>query len=80
MMKEQVLPKQEKKPDVRVHYCKAQKDSGLPIMVTELGHPEYQTDLIELHNVNIRVQFMNSNSKEKSRGATSILEIWKNED
>ncbi len=73
------LPKIERPPDVRLHYCKAQKSSGLPIMVTELGHEEYQTDLIELENVNVRVQFMNGNSKEKGRGATSILEIWKNE-
>lgn len=73
------LPKKEREPDIRLHYCKAKKDSGLPIMVTELGKQEYQTDLVELENVNVRVQFMNSNSKEKSRGATSILEIWKNE-
>jgi hypothetical protein len=70
--------KQERKPDVRIHYCKAQKSSGKPIMVTELGHAEYQTDCIELNNVNIRVKFNNSNSKEKSRGATSILEVWTN--
>ena len=69
----------EKPADVRVHYCKDKKSSGLPIMVTELGHDEYQTDLVMYENVNVRVQFMNGNSKEKNRGATSILEIWKNE-
>ena len=73
------LPKIEKPADVRVHYCKAQKFTGLPIMVTELDHEEYQTDHVEYYNVNVRVKYMNGNSKEKGRGATSILEIWQNE-
>lgn len=72
------LPAEEKPADVRVHYCRYQKSSGLPIMVTELGHDEYQTDEIVLKNVNIRVKFMNGNPKELNRGATSVLEIWKN--
>lgn len=74
-----VLPKIEKEPDIRLHYCKAQKSSGMPIMVTELGKEEYQTDLVELKNVDIRVQFMNGNPKELGRGATSILEVWKHD-
>jgi hypothetical protein len=73
------LPREERPADIRIHYCKAQKSSGLPIMVTELGHQEYQTDLVELNNVNIRVQFLNNNPKEKNRGVTSVLEVWKNE-
>jgi hypothetical protein len=77
-MTDKVLPKEERPADVRVHYCRFQKSSGMPIMVTELGKDEYQTDNIEYNNVNVRVKFMNGNSKEKNRGATSILEIWKN--
>jgi hypothetical protein len=65
--------------DVRLHYCKSQKSSGKPIMVTELGKEEYQTDNFIMKNVNVRVKFMSARGKEKQRGATSILEIWKNE-
>jgi len=75
----QILPAEEKPADVRVHYCRYQKASGLPLMVTELGHDEYQTDLVEYKNVNVRIKFMNGNKKELGRGATSILEIWKND-
>lgn len=78
-MESKVLPKVERPADIRLHYCKAQKSSGLPIMVTELGREEYQTDLVELKNVDIRVQFMNGNPKEQGRGATSILEVWKHD-
>jgi hypothetical protein len=63
--------------DVRIHYCKSQKHTGKPIMVNELGKDEYNTDNIVYNNVNIRVKFNNSIGKEKSRGATSILEVWK---
>ena len=48
-------------------------------MVTELGKDEYQTDNFVMKNVNVRVKFMSAKGKEKQRGATSILEIWKNE-
>jgi len=63
--------------DVRIHYCKSQKSSGKPIMVKEIGRDEYQTDDIVLHNVSLRVKYNNAIGKEKSRGATSILEVWK---
>lgn len=75
---DKVLPAVEIPADIRIHYCKYHKASGLPLMVTELGHDEYQTDNVELKNVNIRVKFMNGNPKELNRGATSVLEVWRN--
>jgi len=72
------LDDKNKEADVRIYYCKSKKASGKPIMVKEIGKEEYQTDCIELDNVNIRVKFNNSKGKEKSSGATSILEVYKN--
>ena len=31
---------EERPADIRIHYCKSQKASGKPIMLTELGHEE----------------------------------------
>jgi hypothetical protein len=64
-------------PDITMHYCRGQKASGLPLMVKEIGHDEYQTDEIYFKNVDIRVKFNNATGKSKQRGATSVLEIWK---
>lgn len=75
-MSKLVLPAEEIPADVRIHYCRFQKASGLPIMVTELGHDEYQTDEIVLKNVDVRIKFMNGNKKETNRGATTICEVW----
>ena len=63
--------------DVRVHYCKAKKHTGKPIIVNPDNAEEYDTDNFEMNNVDIRVKFNNAISKEKSSGATSILEVWK---
>jgi hypothetical protein len=62
---------------LRIHYCKALKKTGKPIIVldTDSGQ-EYNTDSIELKNVNIRVQFNNAKGKERKRGATTILEVF----
>ena len=65
--------------DVRIHYCKSKKHTGKPIIVnrlTEDGSDQYDTDSIEMSDVNIRVKYNNAVSKEKSSGATSILEVW----
>lgn len=64
--------------DVRIHYCKSKKHTGKPIVVNPTGSEEYDTDSIELSDVNIRVKYNNAVSKEKSSGATSILEVWEN--
>ena len=64
-------------PDVRVHYCKSKKHTGRPIVVNPKDSDEYDTDDFEMNDVNVRVKFNNAVSKEKSSGATSILEVWK---
>jgi len=64
--------------DVRIHYCKSKKHTGKPIVVNPTGSEQYDTDSIELSDVNIRVKYNNAVSKEKSSGATSILEVWEN--
>ena len=63
--------------DVRVHYCKSKKSIGTPIVVNPKDSEEYDTDNFEMKNVDVRVKFNNAVSKEKSSGATSILEVWK---
>jgi len=63
--------------DVRVHYCKSKKHTGKPIVVNPKDSDEYDTDDFEMNDVNVRVKFNNAVSKEKSSGATSILEIRK---
>ncbi len=63
--------------DVRIHYCKSKKHTGKPIVVNPKDSDEYDTDDFEMNDVNIRVKFNNAVSKEKSSGATSILEIRK---
>jgi hypothetical protein len=64
--------------DVRIHYCKSKKHTGKPIIVNPTGSEQYDTDNIEMSDVNIRVKYNNAVSKEKSSGATSILEVWEN--
>ena len=63
--------------DVRVHYCKSKKSIGTPIIVNPKDPQEYDTDNFQMNNVDVRVKFNNAVSKEKSSGATSILEVWK---
>lgn len=61
----------------RIHYCKSLKKTGKPIIVLDTDtNKEYNTDLIEMRNVNIRVAFNNSKGKESRRGATTILEVF----
>jgi len=63
--------------DVRIHYCKSKKHIGTPIVVNPKDSQEYDTDNFQMNNVDVRVKFNNAVSKEKSSGATSILEVWK---
>lgn len=63
--------------DVRIHYCKSKKHTGKPIVVNPIDSDEYDTDNFEMNDVNVRVKFNNAVSKEKSSGATSILEVRK---
>lgn len=61
----------------RLWYCKADKSTGKPIIVQDLEKKiTYNTDHIELHNVNIRMKFNNAKGSAKASGATTILEIF----
>lgn len=68
------------KPIVRLWYCKADKKSGKPIVVQDLEKGTIEnTDSIEYKNVTVRMKFNNSTGKAKASGATTILEIYKND-
>lgn len=65
---------------MRLWYCKADKHTGKPIIVQDLEKGiTYNTNKIDLKNVNIRMSFNNAVSKAKASGATTILEVYKNE-
>jgi len=65
---------------MRLWYCKADKKTGKPIIVQDLEKEiTYNTDNIDLKNVNIRMSFNNAVSKAKASGATTILEVYKND-
>lgn len=64
----------------RLWYCKANKSTGKPIMIQDLEKGvTTSTDCINMKNVNIRMAFNNSQGKAKSSGATTILEVYKDE-
>lgn len=66
-----------KEPKLRLWYCKADKKTGKPIIVQDLEKGvTYNTNKIDLKNVNIRMAFNNSVGKAKSSGATTILEVY----
>ena len=65
---------------LRLWYCKADKKTGKPIIVQDLEKGiTYNTDKIDMKNVNIRMSFNNAVSKAKASGATTILEVYKND-
>jgi len=65
---------------LRLWYCKADKKTGKPIIVQDLEKGiTYNTDKIDMQNVNIRMSFNNAVSKAKASGATTILEVYKND-
>ena len=67
-------------PDIRLWYCKADKQSGKPIIVQNLNTNKItKTNKIQYDNVNVRMAFNNSTGKAKGSGATTILEIDLNE-
>jgi len=64
----------------KLWYCKANKKTGKPIMIQDLEKgTTINTDTIDMKNVNIRMAFNNSVGKAKSSGATTILEVYKDE-
>lgn len=64
----------------QIYYCKSLKKTGKPIIVKDMETGfEETTDNIEIRNVNIIMSFKNATGKAKSRGATTVLEVWTNE-
>jgi hypothetical protein len=69
-----------KTPDFRIRYKKTLKQSGKPIVVWDVkNNVEYTTDSFELDNCSIKVIFGNAIGPEKTCGATTILEVFKND-
>jgi len=66
------------KPDAIIYYCKSLKDTGKPIIVN-MGKRTINTDEVVLNNVNIIMKFNNSKGAAKRSGATTVLEVFKNE-
>lgn len=64
----------------RIYYCKSRKKTGKPIVVQDMetGKETYRKR-IKLNNVNIEMKFGNSRGKAKSRGSTTVLEVYENE-
>lgn len=66
-----------------IHYCKTQKSSGKPIVVTDVINKKYKNvhkwsmDLFDENNnpVRIEVEFNNSTGKAMRQGATTVLKI-----
>ena len=62
----------------RLYYCKALKHTGKPIVVYDCDTGKTtNTNNINITNCTIKMDFNNEKSNEKSRGATTILEVWK---
>lgn len=69
-----------KKPDLIVYYCKALKKTGKPIIIRNISTgKERTTNSFSLKNVTIKMVFNNSTGSIKRRGATTVLEVFKNE-
>jgi len=65
---------------MRLWYCKADKHTGKPIIVQDVEKGTIRkTNKVNLKNVNIRMSFNNAVSKAKASGATTILEVYKND-
>lgn len=63
-------------PIMRIHYCKALKKTGKPIIVYNvITGKQITTANIEGFG-HWRVKYGNAEGAEKRRGATTILEVW----
>jgi len=67
------------KPDAVIYYCRGLKDTGKPIIVHMDGKEPTNTDFIEMRNVNIKMRFNNAHAVAKASGATTVLEVFKND-
>ena len=69
-----------------IHYCKAEKKTGKPVVVTNManGHTKnvkkWHMDLFDKdgYPVRVEVEFGNSSGKAKSSGATTVLRVLEN--
>jgi hypothetical protein len=73
-----------------IHYCKADKKSGKPVVVTDYTKSpkgnvknvsKWHMDLFDEHGypVRIEVEFNNTKDKAKRSGATTMLKIMETE-
>lgn len=68
-----------------IHYCKADKKTGKPIIVTDMTDEsrtnvsKWSLDLFDKHGepVRLEVKFNNSTGKAKRQGATTMLKVFK---
>ncbi len=68
-----------KKPDLLIYYCKNLKKTGKPIIIRTVSTGKERTaKSISLKNVTIKMAFNNSEGSIKRRGATTVLEVFKN--
>jgi hypothetical protein len=69
-----------------IHYCKADKKSGKPVVVTDKASgnttnvKKWKMDLFDKdgYPVRIEVEFGNSSGKAKKSGATTVLRVMEN--
>lgn len=57
-----------------IYYCKCLKETGRPIIISN-GKSEINTDNIIFTGIDAQLQFNNTKSRAKARGATSCLEV-----
>lgn len=69
-----------------IHYCKADKKSGKPVVVTDSkgrakNVKKWHMDLFDEHGypVRIEVEFNNTDGKAKRSGATTMLKVMETE-
>lgn len=55
-----------------VYYCKSDKKTGKPIIIKD-GSNSYNVKSVKLKDVNTKLEFNNSPSSIRSRGATTVL-------
>jgi len=68
-----------------IHYCKADKHTGKPVIVTDMTDnsrtnvSKWSMNLFDKQGnpVKLEVEFGNSTKKAKSQGATTVLKVFK---
>ena len=68
-----------------LHYCKADKKTGKPLIVTDISKgsarntARWRLDLFDASGrpVSLRCSYQNSIGKAKAQGARAVLQVWK---